>query len=122
MGSLMDHLNKSYPSKRPLLSRAFYTDGKDIFIKTIADTENLTQQGQLALKSILDIFLARIAYDENDRPVKVFPLLKGQSPEDKVVSMVCGVAASRPTIDGTGVPVTAIWQRHEAGKSGAKCS
>ena len=115
--SAIEHLNNAYPSKRPLLSRAFYTDVKDLFIKTIAETENLTQQGQLALKTILDLFLARIAYDKNDLPFKVFPLLKGQSPEEKVISMVSGVAASRPTIDGTGVPVTAIWQRHKAGES-----
>lgn len=110
------HLQKAYPSQRPLLSKEFYTDGLDLFIKNMTDTENISKQGQLGLKPVLDLFLHRIEFDEEFRPKKVWPLVKGLSESDKVISMVFGVSAGRPTVDGTGVPVAMIWQRHKAGE------
>lgn len=110
------HLQKAYPTQRPLLSKDFYTDGLDLFIKNMSDTENISKQGQLGLKPILDLFLQRIEFDDEFRPKKVWPLVKGQSENDKVISMVFGVSAGRPTVDGTGVPVMMIWQRHQAGE------
>jgi uncharacterized protein (DUF433 family) len=80
-------------------------------------TENLSKQGQLAFKPILDLFLKRIDFDERFRPKKVWPLIKGQPESEKVVSMVFGVSAGRPTVDGTGVPVMMLWQRNQAGDS-----
>jgi len=111
------HLQKRYPSPHPLLSRDFYTDGLDLFMKGMEDTENLSRQGQLGLKPILDLFLHRIDFDEKFRPKKVWPLVKGQLETEKVVSMVFGVSAGRPTVDGSGVPVMMLWQRNQAGES-----
>jgi hypothetical protein len=87
------HLQKPYPTSRPLLSKDFYTDGLDLFIKNMTDTENISKQGQLGLKPILDLFLQRIEFDDEFRPKKVWPLVKGQSEGDKVISMVFGVSA-----------------------------
>lgn len=111
------YLQKAHPSEHPLLSKEFYTDGLDLFIKGMDDTENLSRQGQLGFKPILDLFLHRIEFDEKFRPKKVWPLVKGQEESDKVVSMVFGVSAGRPTVDGTGVPVVMLWQRNQAGES-----
>jgi uncharacterized protein (DUF433 family) len=111
------HLQNRYPSLHPLLSKEFYTDGLDLFIKGMEDTENLSRQGQLGFKPILDLFLHRIEFDEEFRPKKVWPLVRGQSESEKVVSLVFGVSAGRPTVDGTGVPVMMLWQRNRAGES-----
>lgn len=111
------YLQRAYPSPHPLLAKDFYTDGLDLFIKGMTDTENVTRQGQLGFKPILDLFLHRIEFDEKFRPKKVWPLVKGQSESDKTVSMVFGVSAGRPTVDGTGVPVMMLWQRNQAGES-----
>lgn len=111
------HLQKRYPSAHPLLAQDFYTDGLDLFMKGMEDTENLSRQGQMGFKPILDLFLHRIEFDEKFRPKKVWPLVKGQSETEKVVSMVFGVSAGRPTVDGTGVPVMMLWQRKQAGES-----
>ncbi len=110
------YLQKAYPSPHPLLSREFHTDGLDLFIKGITEVENLSRQGQLGLKPVLDLFLHRIEFDEKFRPKKVWPLVKGQSESEKIVSMVFGVSAGRPTVDGTGVPVMMLWQRSQAGE------
>lgn len=111
------HLQNKYPSPHPLLSKEFYTDGLDLFIKGMEDTENLSRQGQLGFRPILDLFLHRIEFDEKYRPKKVWPLIKGQAESDKIVAMVFGVSAGRPTVDGTGVPVMMLWQRNQAGES-----
>jgi uncharacterized protein (DUF433 family) len=110
----VDHLRAEYPSSHPLLSKEFYTDGMDVFIKTLDQTINITRQGQLGLKPILDMFLHHIDRDDRFRPTKVYPIIPGQ-PTDKVVSITSGVSSGRPAIDGTGIPVSIIWQRHLAG-------
>jgi excisionase family DNA binding protein len=110
------HLQNKYPSPRPLLSKEFYTDGLDMFIKGMTDAENLSRQGQLGFKPILDLFLHRIEFDDKFRPKKIWPLIKGQSESEKVVSMVFGVSSGRPTVDGTGIPVMMLWQRSQAGE------
>lgn len=115
--SAIAYLQKASPSPHPLLVKDFYTDGLDLFIKGMADAENLTRQGQLGFRPILDLFLHRIEFDDKFRPKKVWPLIKGQSESEKVVSMVFGVSAGRPTVDGTGVPVMMLWQRNQAGES-----
>src|ERR1700733_8695040 len=110
------YLQKRYPSPHPLLSKDFDTDGVDLFIKGMTDVENLSKQGQLGFKPILDLFLHRIEFDEKFRPKKVWPLIKGQTESEKIVSMVFGVSAGRPTVDGTGVPVMMLWKRSQAGE------
>ena len=111
----IDHLRSSYPASHPLLSKEFYTDGVDVFTKTVEQTINLSRQGQLGLRPILDKFLQHIERDKKFRPTKVYPIVPGQPNEDKVVSITSGVSSGRPAIDGTGIPVSVIWQRHKAG-------
>lgn len=110
------YLHKAYPSPHPLLSMDFHTDGLDLFVKGLTEVENLSRQGQLGFKPILDLFLHRIEFDEKFRPKKIWPLVKGQPEGDRIVSMVFGVSAGRPTIDGTGVPIMMLWQRNQAGE------
>ena len=110
----VDHLRGAYPSSHPHLSEEFYTDGGDVFIKTVEATVNLTKHGQLGLKPILDLFLRHIDRDDRFRPRKVYPIISGQ-PADKIVSITSGVSSGRPAIDGTGIPVSIVWQRHQAG-------
>lgn len=104
----------------PLLSRDFFTNGKDIFIKSIEANEevdlNLSTPGQLNFKPIMDLFLHHIELDDNFKPGRIYPIIKGQ-PEDKVISIVPGVASSRPIIDGTGVPVWILYDRYSAGET-----
>ncbi|MDR3725970.1 MAG: DUF433 domain-containing protein [Terracidiphilus sp.] len=112
----VEHVKSQFPSAHPLLSEAFFTDGKDLFIKTIQQTINVTKQGQLALKPILDLYLERIVRDDQFMPVKIYPLTRGQQSE-KVVSIIPTVSSGRPVIDGYGVPVSSIWGRFRGGDS-----
>lgn len=105
-----------YPgaSKHPLLSHDFYTDGRNLFIKTLEESIDISRE-QLSLKMIMDMFLERIIRDRDDNPFKVFPIVPGV--EQKVISMTFKVSSSRPVVDGTGVQVAIIWGRKMAGES-----
>lgn len=112
----VDYLKQNYHDvEHPLLSREFSTDGVDLFVQTIEQTVNLTRYGQLGLKPIIDLYLEHIARDERFAPVKVYPIIRGMD-ADKVISITSGVSSGRPAIDGTGIPVDVIWQRHRAGE------
>lgn len=98
-------------AEHPLLSREFYTDGRDLFIKTIQHTINVSQFGQLGLRQVLDSYLERIVRDDAFRPIKLFPAPQ----RARVVSILPAVSSGRPVIDGTGIPVAAVWNRYKAG-------
>jgi uncharacterized protein (DUF433 family) len=106
---------QKYPDSadHPLLADDFFTNGKLIFVKTIAEIVNLSSQ-QLPL-DIMDAFLVRIIRDTDGNPFKFFPLRRGE-PNDRIISIVAGVSASRPIIDSAGVPVAAVWRRYSAGE------
>jgi uncharacterized protein (DUF433 family) len=112
----VEHTKKEFPATHPLLSKAFYTDGRDLFIKSIEHTINITRQGQLALREILDIYLERIVRDDKFMPTKIYPVTRGQV-QGKVVSIIPTVSSGRPIIDGYGIPVSSIWGRYRGGDS-----
>lgn len=103
--------------RHPLLSREFYTDGRDIFVKTIEgrhkQTINLSQFGQLGLREILDSYIERIERDAAFNPTKLYPAHQ----IGKVVSIVPTVSSGRPIIDLLGIPVASVWNRRRAGDS-----
>jgi uncharacterized protein (DUF433 family) len=103
-------------SVHPLLSHDFYTDGKNLFVKTIEETVDVSRE-QLSLKLIMDMFLDRVVRDEDDNPFKIFPIIPGV--QQNFISMTFKVSSSRPVIDGTGVQVAVIEGRHRAGESPA---
>lgn len=100
-------------SAHPLLSHDFYTDGVNLFIKSIEETVDISRE-QLSLKSIMDMFLERVIRDKHDHPFKVFPIVPGI--EQKVISVTFEVSSSRPVIDNTGIQVSVIYGRHNAGE------
>jgi uncharacterized protein (DUF433 family) len=103
--------------RHPLLSREFYTDGRDLFVKTVEgrkkQTINISRFGQLGLTEILDSYLERIERDSGFNPIKLFPIRQS----GKVVSIMPTVSSGRPVIDSAGIPVAAIWSRRCAGDS-----
>lgn len=108
----LDEVQEKFPSKHPLITQNFHTDGVDLFIKKLEQWINVSQHGQLGLKEILDCYLKRIEWDASGLPVKIWPL-KG-SPEERVISIVPSIGSGRPIIDRKGIRAGAIWERHLA--------
>ncbi len=98
----------------PLALERFKTDGVSLFIERFGRTINASQEGQLAIREVLDAYLERIDYDDG-RAVRLFPLHRDHAPRMIVVDP--RRSFGRPTIAGTSVPVVAIRSRFDAGDS-----
>jgi uncharacterized protein (DUF433 family) len=109
-------LHRMDGSSHPLLSHDFFTEGKGLFLKEIEETINLSEAGQLALKPIMDLYLARIERDDQFNPEKIYPVV-GPSADKRIVSIMPFVSSGQPIIDGEGIPVSAVWSRYRAGES-----
>lgn len=73
------------------MSWEFYTNGRDLFTKTIEKIER----------------------DADFNPIKLFP----EKQNAKVVSIIPTVSSGRPIVDAKGIPVSIIWNRFKAGDS-----
>jgi uncharacterized protein (DUF433 family) len=111
----LETLSNKYPSEHPLISRDFFTNGEDLFIKTMNENENLSHPGQLNMKKIMDKFLAHIGRDKYKIVDRVFPIIKGL-PQDKVIGIIHGVASGQPVLAESRVPVWIIHGRHSSGE------
>jgi len=108
-------IEKQIDHSHPLISKDFMTNGLDLFVKTVSETENLSHPGQLNFKEIMDRFIQHVVADEHDLIKKIFPLIAGQ-PDDRIISITYGISSSQPAIDGSGVPAWLIHSRHAAGE------
>jgi len=111
----LETLREKYPSEHPLISRDFFTNGEDLFIKTVDENENLSRPGQLNLKKIMDKFLAHIGRDKDKIVDRVFPIIKGL-PQDKVIGIIHGVASGQPVLTQSRIPVWTIHGRYHSGE------
>jgi uncharacterized protein (DUF433 family) len=111
----LETLRARYPSDHPLISRDFFTNGEDLFIKTMDENENLSHPGQLNLKKIMDKFLAHIGRDKDMIVDSVFPIIRGL-PQDKVIGIIHGVASGQPVLVPSRVPVWIVHGRYQSGE------
>jgi uncharacterized protein (DUF433 family) len=112
----MDTVQQRFPSEHPLISRDFKTNGIDLFVQGLDETANLSRPWQMNFKVIMDRFLEHVVADEHDFVKKIFPLIAGQ-PDDRIISITYGISSSQPVVDGAGVPVWVINNRHKSGES-----
>ncbi len=59
----LNYLKKRLPSQHPLADQKFETDGSSLFIEKYGQLINLSQEGQLAVRSMLAAHLRRIERD-----------------------------------------------------------
>src|SRR5208283_4315525 len=76
---------RRYPSAHPLISKEFMTNGRDLFVQSLEEDENLSTPNQLNFKQVMDLFLEHVVADPNELINKIFPLIEGR-PDDKVIS------------------------------------
>jgi uncharacterized protein (DUF433 family) len=94
----LDYLKKRFPSRHPLADREFETDGSDIFLQRYGQLINLSADGQLAMRELLQTYLHRIE-------------------AVKVVVVDPRVSFGRPVLAGTGIATDVIAKRYKAGDS-----
>jgi uncharacterized protein (DUF433 family) len=114
----LDYLKTHFPSAHPLTDREFETDGSDLFLQRYGQLINLSQEGQLAMRSVIAEHLRRVERDASGRAAKLY-LFTGspRSEAAKVVVVDPHVSFGRPVLVGTGIATDVIAQRYKAGES-----
>lgn len=98
------YLRNKFQSQHPLAGQQFETDGLDLFVQKYSQLINITRDGQLAMRKILQSFLKRIKRDECGAPVKLYLFVRGAMDEPFAVVVDPTVSFGRPVLEGTGIP------------------
>ncbi len=104
--------------RHPLISFDLETDGLDLFMKRCGQLVNISQEGQLTMRELMEAALQRIDRDPQGVPIKLYPFTR--SSVDNAPALVVidpRVAAGRPVIVGTGLATGILAERYKAGES-----
>lgn len=119
----LQYVRREFRLKRPLVEQAFQTDGLDLFVDRYGHMINASREGQQAMKEILELYLQRIDRDPAGLPVRLYPFTRisafatAPASDPRLIVMTPAVSFGRPVIAGTGIPVSAVYDRYRAGDS-----
>ena len=123
----LEYVQRQFRIERPLIQQEFETDGLDLFVDRYGALINASSSGQQAMKEIIGVYLQRIERDSAGLPVRLYPFTRdsesGVAPlksDPRLVVMTPTVSFGRPVVAGTGIPVSAIYERYKAGDSVAE--
>jgi len=110
-------------SDHPLAERSFQTDGVDLFVQEYGQLINVSRDGQLAMKNVLEAYLERIERDSHGVAARLYPFTRnrpaspGMRKEPRTVVIDPRVSYGRPVLAGTGIPTSVLAERYKAGDS-----
>lgn len=114
----IDYLRRRFHSDHPLLEEKMLTDGKDLFIQQYENLVTISQQGQMAMKEVMAVYLKRVEWDNGGMPVRLFPFTRERFQESpETISIDPRIRFGKPCIRGTRIPTSIIAERHQAGDS-----
>lgn len=112
------YLQRQFNFKHPLAEQRFETDGADLFIHEYGELINISQDGQLGMKAVLEQYLSRIEHDPSGQAARLYPFLRAEGHrESKSVVIDPYISFGKPVITGTGIPTSIIAGRFNAGES-----
>lgn len=115
MGAVREALDQ-LPGPHPLATRAFFTDGVDLFVEELGRRVKLSNSQQLGFHEELRLHLQRIERDEAGLAQRLFPYMG----EARVAAIDPNVAFGRPVLVGTGIPLENLIERYNAGEPEAE--
>lgn len=105
------YVERRLDTPHPLASRAFRTDGVELFVDHFGTLINATKQGQVAMREVFDEHLKQIEYGQDGRARRLY--LDG---DRRLIVIDPSVAFGRPVIKGTRVPLEMIAARFQGGE------
>jgi uncharacterized protein (DUF433 family) len=109
------------PQPHPLITEAFFTDHKDLFIERLGKMVNVSQHGQMGL-SFYQMHLERVEFDPKGM-FRFFPFVSQPNPsEPKLIEINPMIGFGKPVIAGTGISTAIIASRFNARESIADLS
>ena len=114
----VEYLKTKLASKHPLAEQKFATDGVDLFVEVFGRLVNVSREGQLAIRDLIQAYLQRIERDPIGAPVRLYPFTRERKPDEpKIIVIDPSISFGRPVLVGTGIATTIIAQRYQAGES-----
>lgn len=109
------YVGKELGKQRPLIEQDFSTDGVGLFVEHYGNLIDASQQGQTAMRQILEAGLTRIERDDAGLAVRLFPWRTKDPNELRVVAVDPRIAFGQPVLASTRVPVEVVFDRFRAG-------
>jgi uncharacterized protein (DUF433 family) len=114
----LQYLRRHFPSRHPLADQKFETDGLDLFIQRYGQLINISQSGQLAMRSLLEAHLQRIERDPHGVAIRLYPFTRKHLPDEpRLVVIDPHVSFGRPALTSSGIATAVIAERYKAGES-----
>jgi uncharacterized protein (DUF433 family) len=114
----LQYLRQHFPSRHPLADQKFETDGLDLFIQRYGQLINISQSGQLAMRSLLKAYLQRIERDPQGIAIRLYPFTRKRLPDEpRLVVIDPYVSFGRPALTSSGIATAVIAERYKAGES-----
>jgi uncharacterized protein (DUF433 family) len=123
-------IRRLFPEGRhPLAEHDLLTSptGLDVFLDRYTELIDLTRDGQVAMRRVLEAHLRRVDRDANGVAIRLYPFLRKRSPErghgvtafeePRAIVMDPTISFGRPVIAGTGIPTSIVADRYYAGES-----
>jgi uncharacterized protein (DUF433 family)/transposase-like protein len=112
----LNYVARELGKPRPLIDQEFSTDGVGLFVEHYGRLIDASQQGQIAMRAILEAGLTRIERDEAGLAARLFPW-RLDPHEARIVAVDPRIAFGQPILASTRVPVDVIFDRYRAGDS-----
>jgi uncharacterized protein (DUF433 family) len=113
---LRKHTGKPYPLATEGL--LLETDGKSLFLGQFDGFTNATEQGQIAWREILGVFLHRVEYDEEGIASRFYPFTRGYRADNpRFIIVDPRYNFGRPCLASRAISTAIIARRHKAGES-----
>ena len=114
----LSYLENMSHSKHPLADHWFQTNGVDLFIEEYGKLVSVSQQGQLAMRELIQAYLQRIERDPGGSAARLYPFIRKDRPEGpRLVVIDPFISFGKPVLAGTGIPTAVIAERYQAGES-----
>lgn len=116
--SAVEFLRKRFPSKHPLADNDFQTDGINLFVEKYGDLLNISRDGQIAMKEVIQQYLKLVERDASGVPFKLHLPRRADAP-DPLAAVVIDPERGfgRPVLDGRGIRTEVVVERFRAGES-----
>ncbi len=112
----LDYLKKRFPSPHPLADNEFQTNGVDLFVEKFGEYLNLSREGQIEIRGLIEARLRCVMRDEAGLPLKLYLSPRADN-ERGIVVIDPRLGFGRPVIEGTGIRTEIIVGRFSAGET-----
>jgi uncharacterized protein (DUF433 family) len=110
-------LAKFVNHRHPLINQVFKTDRRDLFIDHLGEVINLSKNGQIQIRSVVELYLERVQPDPHGL-FRFYPfVMERTANEPRLILIHPAVSFGKPVISGTGISTAVVASRFNARES-----